>query len=372
MNKFSRRMAFAGTVACAVVLWSAGQAVAGGSGSWGSSGGGSGGSSGSYWGGGSSGGSSGFWNSSSGSSGGWKGGIFQRWWDEHRAKKAYGSSGASSGGASSGGGSSGTWGSSGGGLFGHRRSHYRGGSSGASSGTWGASSGGSSGSYSSSGGSSGGSTIYNYAPSDSMPTPAVPSSDMPADSAPSIPAAPTSYRGNDAVINVNVPEGAKIYVNDKATSSTGTERRFVSRDLKPGFKFAYEVRAERRIDGRLIRQVKTIQLTAGQQEDLSFSLDPDSPADAEVVGAPVETKVTLYVPEYASVKLAGNEMRTLGDTRVFSTVALAPGEIWKDYDIVVTVLRNGKPETQRKIIDLTGGDEKTVRFDFGADKVASL
>lgn len=196
--------------------------------------------------------------------------------------------------------------------------------------------------------------------------------DAPADVPPAIPAEAASYRGNDAVINVSVPAGAKIYVNDKVTSSTGTLRRFVSRDLEPGYKFEYEVRAEMRVDGRLVREVKKLEMTAGEAKELEFQLDPEAQPDTQVVGAPVETKVTLNVPAGASVTLAGNEMRTLGAQRVFSTVALAPGETWKDYDIVVTVLRNGTPISQRKVIDLTGGDVREINFDFNADSVASL
>lgn len=181
-----------------------------------------------------------------------------------------------------------------------------------------------------------------------------------------------SYRSNDATLNVSVPAGAKIYVNDKPTTSTGTVRRFVSRDLEPGYKFEYEVRAEMRVDGRLVREVKTIQMTSGDTKDIDFKLDPTETPDAQVVGAPVETKVTLNVPKNAAVTLAGNEMRTLGPQRIFSTVALAQGETWQGYDIVVTILKNGKPVTQRKVIDLTGGDTQEITFDFGTESVASL
>lgn len=189
---------------------------------------------------------------------------------------------------------------------------------------------------------------------------------------PMTPADPVGYRTNDAVINVTVPADAKIYVNDKITSSTGNTRRFVSRDLEPGFNFEYEIRAEMRVDGRLVREVKTVTLNGGESRNIEFNLDPSSTPDSQVVGAPVETKVTLNVPKNASVTLAGNEMRTLGEQRVFSTLALASGETWKDYDIVVTILKNGAPVTQRKVIDLTGGETQEVTFDFNADSVASL
>jgi len=173
------------------------------------------------------------------------------------------------------------------------------------------------------------------------------------------------------VINVNVPADAKIYVNDKVTSSTGESRRYVSRDLAPGFKFSYEIRAEKRIDGRLIRETKTVQLGSGETANLDFTLDPENSSATEMVGAPVETKVTLNVPAHAAVTLAGNPMRNLGATRVFSTLALAQGETWKDYNIEVTVYRNGQPITKSKTIDLTGGDVQALEFDFD-EQVASL
>lgn len=195
---------------------------------------------------------------------------------------------------------------------------------------------------------------------------------MDADTPPRIPAQQTNYRATDAVINVSVPAAAKIYVNDKLTSSTGSARRFVSRDLEPGYKFEYEVRAEMEVDGRMVQEVKTVKLTSGQSTNLEFSLNPENQPETDIASKPVETKVTLRVPAQATVTLAGNEMQTLGETRVFSTAALAKGETWENYDIVVTMLRDGKPVTKRKVIDLIGGDQREIVFDFNADEVASL
>ena len=161
-------------------------------------------------------------------------------------------------------------------------------------------------------------------------------------------------------------------MNDKLTSSTGSARRFVSRDLEPGYKFEYEVRAEMEVDGRMVQEVKTVKLTSGQSTNLEFSLNPENQPETDIASKPVETKVTLRVPAQATVTLAGNEMQTLGETRVFSTAALAKGETWENYDIVVTMLRDGKPVTKRKVIDLIGGDQREIVFDFNADEVASL
>ena len=49
--------------------------------------------------------------------------------------------------------------------------------------------------------------------------------------------------GRSAVLSVHVPNDAKVYVNGMLTRSTGSDRRYVSNGLRPGFNYTYEVRA---------------------------------------------------------------------------------------------------------------------------------
>jgi uncharacterized protein (TIGR03000 family) len=363
----------------------------GGGGSYGSSGG----SSGSY---GSSGGSSGSWG---GSSGGYA---------------SYSSYGSSGGWASSGGyayaGSSGSygghrglfahkhrgWGGSSGGSSGY--SSYYGGSSGGSSGGYGyssysyGSSGGSSGGYYSSGygssyGSQGG-VIYSTPSNDSPiytppggqgvpsgPTPPpVPVNPGVAPAAPAPPAAGTgaSYNavenGTAAIIYVNVPASAKVFVNGNATTSTGTARQYISRGLRAGQLYTYEFRLEAEVNGKLVTETKQIQVTGGQRAELAFN----TPADAPVVGKnekPAANKTTLIlnVPADARVTLGGAETQQTGAVREFSTEKLNAGDKWENYTIRVEATIDGQVRVAEKTVTVNAGDYRELSFDLTATEV---
>ena len=292
---------------------------------------------------GSSGGSSGGWGSSGGSSGGWGGSSGGSWGGGHHGKhwRWHGSSGGSSGG--SWGGSSGGWGGS--------------------SGGWGGSSGGSSGGWGSSGGSSGGS--YYYSPGIEM-SPVDPSVAPPAGAAPMAPApAPGTTTSNtraDGLLSVNVPQDAKVFVNGQATTSTGENRQYVSRDLNTGFNYTYEVRAELVRDGRTVEQVKKIDVRAGETANLAFDFGG---SDA------VETSLTVHVPADAKVILAGNTTKASGETRIFRTTGLNGGKTWDGYVVRVELERGGRMLTKEETISIKPGQSQELRFDFDGDKIAS-
>ena len=363
-------------LALAVVVSSVGSASAG----WGSNGS-WGGSSGGY--GGSNGGSSGGW----GSSGGYGGG----------------SSGGYSGG-SSGGGSSGGWGGSGGGSSGgggllarlHAHKQRGGGSSGGSSGGWGSSggyggsSGGWSGGYGSNGGgygSNGGGYGSNggyganggdwgggamYAPMESegviipmeegkVDPPAT--GDAPMDPAPMpMPTDGTSTKRGNGTLVVEVPADAKIYVNDRLTSTPGEVREYVSKNLTRGFNYSYVVRAELVRNGKTVTETKKVDIRAGENTKLAFNLTG--------AAEEVETVVTLKVPANAKVNLGGNDTNATGETRSFRTSALKSGSEWKDYTVVVTAEIDGRLITKEQTFDLKAGENKEVSFDFDTASLA--
>lgn len=192
-------------------------------GSWGSYGGswGSGGSygSGGSWGSGGSYGSSGSWGSSGSSGGSWgsrgsHGGLFRRHW-----ARRHGSSG-------------GSWGSSGGSY----------GSSGGSSGSWGShgSSGSTGGSYSA--------PVEEAAPAEAEPA-------------------------TTTTLKLNVPSDAKVTLAGVPTKQTGAEREFATHRLASGQTWSnYNVHVEVTRDGKTYSQDRTILLTGGKSQELSFDL----------------------------------------------------------------------------------------------------
>ena len=318
-------------------------------GSWGGSYGSVGGSHGSHgsngshgsWGGSSGGDSSGgSWGShgSHGSSGGHIG-IFKRWAMKHKARKAarrayFASSG-------------GSWGS-------------HGSSGGSSGGSWGGSSGYAYSSHGSSGGSSGGTVIHEEHHDGHHEA-------APADSGDAIIETPPAEgdsamrRSNNGVLTVDVPEDATVTVNGLETTSTGIHRRYVSKGLDRDLNYRYEVTAVVERDGEKVERTQVTTLRAGQVSSLAFNFDQPEP---------VETRLTLNVPDDASVFLSGVKTKSTGALRQFATKRIAEGQKWNDYHVVVTVERDGQKLTQEREISINGGDQIDLDFDFNEATLA--
>jgi len=274
----------------------------------------------------------------------------------HHHRGGYG--GSSGGWGSSGGyygGSSGGWGSSGG---------Y--GSSGGSSGGYGGSSGGYGGAmmgggYYSPGGvivDDKGAPVDNTAPMNpAIDDGAAPPNPMPPDGSGAM------LRRTDGMLIVEVPAEAKVYVNDRLTSTPGAIREYVSRNLARGYNYTYEVRAEMEVDGKTVSESKKVDLRAGQHVKLAF--DFATPSDE------VETSVTVKVPADAKVNLGGNDTKATGEKRTFRTSAIRKGGEWKDYKIVVTANVDGVEVTKEQTFDLLAGENKELDFDFAAANVAA-
>lgn len=78
---------------------------------------------------------------------------------------------------------------------------------------------------------------------------------------------------NSGMLTIWVPYDAKVTINGMATKSTGSRRTFVSYDLKPGFSYKYDVKAEIVRDGKIVEDTKTVVLTAGGNSALAFGFN---------------------------------------------------------------------------------------------------
>jgi uncharacterized protein (TIGR03000 family) len=83
-----------------------------------------------------------------------------------------------------------------------------------------------------------------------------------------------SAAGNSAMLTISVPADAKVFVNDRATTSIGANRSYVSRNLQPGARYTYRVRVEFSRDGQPVSEEQTVKLTAGQSQSLAFNAGP--------------------------------------------------------------------------------------------------
>ena len=76
-----------------------------------------------------------------------------------------------------------------------------------------------------------------------------------------------------------------------------------------------------------------------------------------------KTSLTLRVPADAKVWLAGNETASSGAVRLFETTTLKDGQAWKNYEIKVATVVDGKEQVVSKTIDLVAGKSVELSLD---------
>lgn len=99
---------------------------------------------------------------------------------------------------------------------------------------------------------------------------------MPAEPPAPAPAAPkTTGMSSDesGILTVWVPYDAKVTVNGRETTSTGSQRRFVSFGLKPGLSYKYEIKAQIVRNGQTQEDTRTVVLKAGQVTAVAFGFN---------------------------------------------------------------------------------------------------
>ena len=114
-----------------------------------------------------------------------------------------------------------------------------------------------------------------------LPGPAAPPAKLPLNTVP--PAATgtihlQSYvevdnRSNSGLLTIYVPTDATVTVNNRPTTSVGSQRSYVSFGLQPGYSYKYEIRAQIVRGGKLLEEVKTVHLTAGANQGVAFSFN---------------------------------------------------------------------------------------------------
>lgn len=164
-----------------------------------------------------------------------------------------------------------------------------------------------------------------------------------------------------AVLSLDVPENAKVFINDKLTRTEGTRRSYVSRNLAYGQEYRYRVKVVSEMDGKEVIKSRIVTMRGGESNQLAFNFDP------------IVTRVVVSVPDDAKVIIDGKETSTAGSFRSFSTEKLKSGK-WDDYSVEVSVVRNGKTLTRKEKFDLAAGEFRFFEFDFdkaGAGSVAS-
>ncbi|MFM8328369.1 MAG: TIGR03000 domain-containing protein, partial [Pirellulaceae bacterium] len=164
---------------------------------------------------------------------------------------------------------------------------------------------------------------------------------------------PTTSVEPDAIhLYVQVPESAKVFINGKATTSTGATRHYVSRGVEAGSSYRFEIRAEVGDGEQKQVEERSVVIAGGRRETVQIAF--------REVPRQLETKVTLRVPADAKVTLAGNSTESHGALRTFTTANLKEGMVWDDYTIEVT----HQGQTKKQALRLVAGDQLELAFQF--------
>ena len=78
---------------------------------------------------------------------------------------------------------------------------------------------------------------------------------------------------NNAVLSLNVPRDAKVYINDQLTKTEGEVRDYVSRRLKKGEHYEYHVKAIVNRDGREIVRTHAVKLEPGIKKRVTLDFE---------------------------------------------------------------------------------------------------
>jgi uncharacterized protein (TIGR03000 family) len=81
-----------------------------------------------------------------------------------------------------------------------------------------------------------------------------------------------------AYITVNLPEDAKLFINDQPTRSTSTERRFASPPLNRDQQHTYPLRAEIMRDGQPVTVTREVAVRGGEETRVRLDFPPASVA----------------------------------------------------------------------------------------------
>jgi uncharacterized protein (TIGR03000 family) len=88
---------------------------------------------------------------------------------------------------------------------------------------------------------------------------------------------------NIAHLTVNVPSGARLWVDNTPMTSKGTVRQFVSPPLTPGKRYNYDIKVSWKENGREVTQMQEVEVTPGGHVNVHFPLPTKTAGQASAV-----------------------------------------------------------------------------------------
>ena len=76
---------------------------------------------------------------------------------------------------------------------------------------------------------------------------------------------------NAVTVRLQVPSGARVWVEGKETSQGGTDRMFVSPSLEPGYEYVYHIRVQWNQNGKTVERNREVTVHAGDFISLNIA-----------------------------------------------------------------------------------------------------
>lgn len=91
-----------------------------------------------------------------------------------------------------------------------------------------------------------------------------------------------SAAANEATIVVRMPASASLSIDGQQTQQRSNTRIFTSPPLQSGKTYTYTLRAEMDRGGRLVRDTKTVEVSAGKRSEVTFNFDNANRGEEDV------------------------------------------------------------------------------------------
>jgi uncharacterized protein (TIGR03000 family) len=163
-----------------------------------------------------------------------------------------------------------------------------------------------------------------------------------------------------ATIIVQVPEGARLYLDGLLSDRTSTTRTYITPDLPSDKDFSYTLKMETTEEGKAETASKRVIVRAGAVTRVDFT-DRNTASTIRPDEEPAPAHVTVRAPEDARLRVDGVVCPLTSGTRTFDTPELEPGRKYF-YTLTAEVVRDGRPVSESRRVVLQAG--KDVQVDF--------
>lgn len=171
-----------------------------------------------------------------------------------------------------------------------------------------------------------------------------------------------------AKVLVKANKDIQLKVNGQQAPRRSDEETYTSPGLTPGRTYSYVFVAEGTVDGKTVTKTKEVNVYAGRTSVVDFS-DFATTAVAKVEAEEAPASVTVVLPENAKLTVNDVVVNAKGK-QTFTTPKLEKGKSYF-YTVKAELVRDGKPVTETRRIDVTAGKDVTIDFTSTALLTAS-